>query len=428
MKDQKGFIQIPLLIAILIASVSVASVGAGVVLHKQGKLTPLIANVSEVFKNVKNTREEIKKIETDITSDITSTIETEERKELKLQEEIKKQEKLRQQLKEEAEVKAQQELQQQLESQKLAEKQRRQEELRRQEEAQKLADEKAKKEAEERRWQEEIEKDEAELKKIEAELKKLEEQIVQEEMQAVGSISLELTPSIIEADGKSQFTVEAKVKNINGYLIPNKKVNFKLLKKSQEILSTNELTNAEGFVSKTYITGTIPERLTITASVDDVNKSVYLDCFLVGTEAVKVYADELVVKYYPVWRNAKDLFIECIDYNNETFNMLTREEIFAWDWDLNLCYQSIAKGKEAQTIFNNIFTPKVMEKFKEFSNKEMDHRTDAHKKWTDMAKDKNLNQYQIDSINDEIDFLKKQSDFYKFQAAKELKRYSEQNF
>ena len=52
-KTQKGFIQIPLLI-IVIASIVVASAGAGVVLHKQGKLAPLVANISEVFKGTKD--------------------------------------------------------------------------------------------------------------------------------------------------------------------------------------------------------------------------------------------------------------------------------------------------------------------------------------------------------------------------------------
>ena len=52
---QEGFIQIPLLV-IIIASIIVASVGTGVVLYKQqGKLTPLIANISEIFKETEET-------------------------------------------------------------------------------------------------------------------------------------------------------------------------------------------------------------------------------------------------------------------------------------------------------------------------------------------------------------------------------------
>jgi len=86
MKNQKGFIQIPLLI-IVIASVVIASAGAGIVLHKQGKLASLTANISEVFKGTKDTEGEIKKSEADITSDITSIIKTEGQKELRLREE-----------------------------------------------------------------------------------------------------------------------------------------------------------------------------------------------------------------------------------------------------------------------------------------------------------------------------------------------------
>jgi hypothetical protein len=47
--NQKGFIQIFILI-IVITSIVVASIGTGAVLHKQGKLAPLVANISEVLK------------------------------------------------------------------------------------------------------------------------------------------------------------------------------------------------------------------------------------------------------------------------------------------------------------------------------------------------------------------------------------------
>lgn len=53
-KTEKGFIQIPLLI-IVIASIIIVSTGTGIVLHKQGKLTHFIANISEVFKGNKKT-------------------------------------------------------------------------------------------------------------------------------------------------------------------------------------------------------------------------------------------------------------------------------------------------------------------------------------------------------------------------------------
>ena len=49
-KTQKGFIQISLLIAIILAVVIVSVATTGVVLHKQGKLSPLAANISEVFE------------------------------------------------------------------------------------------------------------------------------------------------------------------------------------------------------------------------------------------------------------------------------------------------------------------------------------------------------------------------------------------
>ena len=69
MKNQKGFIQIPLLI-IVIALIIVASVGTGVVLHKRGKLAPLVANITEVFKGKsskveRETKPEVEKPETE---------------------------------------------------------------------------------------------------------------------------------------------------------------------------------------------------------------------------------------------------------------------------------------------------------------------------------------------------------------------------
>ena len=49
-KTQKGFIQIPLIVVIASLIIIVSIIGAGVVLYKQRKLTPLVANISEVFK------------------------------------------------------------------------------------------------------------------------------------------------------------------------------------------------------------------------------------------------------------------------------------------------------------------------------------------------------------------------------------------
>jgi len=61
-KKQKGFIQIPLLIVIIVSIVAVSVVATGIVLHKQGKLAPLIASVSQIFEGTEETPaiEEIK--------------------------------------------------------------------------------------------------------------------------------------------------------------------------------------------------------------------------------------------------------------------------------------------------------------------------------------------------------------------------------
>lgn len=59
-KTQRAFIQIPLLIAIIVSIVIVSTATTGVVLHKQGKLAPFIANVSQVFRGIKEIEPEIK--------------------------------------------------------------------------------------------------------------------------------------------------------------------------------------------------------------------------------------------------------------------------------------------------------------------------------------------------------------------------------
>ena len=53
-KTRKGFIKIPILI-IIIALVVIVSLGAGVVLHKQGKLASFITKVSQIFTENKDT-------------------------------------------------------------------------------------------------------------------------------------------------------------------------------------------------------------------------------------------------------------------------------------------------------------------------------------------------------------------------------------
>jgi len=57
---QKGFIAIPLIIAIMASIVAVSAVTIGVVLHKKGKLAPLVASVSQVFRATKDTEPEVK--------------------------------------------------------------------------------------------------------------------------------------------------------------------------------------------------------------------------------------------------------------------------------------------------------------------------------------------------------------------------------
>jgi len=54
MKNQRGFIQVPILI-IIVALIVIVSVGIGVVLHKQEKLNPLIADISQIFKRADGT-------------------------------------------------------------------------------------------------------------------------------------------------------------------------------------------------------------------------------------------------------------------------------------------------------------------------------------------------------------------------------------
>lgn len=54
---QKGFIAIPLLVVIIVSIVVVSTATTGMVLYKQGKLTPLIISVSQIFKGAKNIEE-----------------------------------------------------------------------------------------------------------------------------------------------------------------------------------------------------------------------------------------------------------------------------------------------------------------------------------------------------------------------------------
>lgn len=136
--NQKGFIQIPLLIGIIVAVVITLGVGVGVILHKQGKLAPLVANISQVSTET----------EKPITTEIQETNQEElpeqlpveqESTEPQIEEELEQARLEVEKAKQEAEE-AKRLLEEQKEAQRLAEEQRKQEELQRQEEAQKLAE------------------------------------------------------------------------------------------------------------------------------------------------------------------------------------------------------------------------------------------------------------------------------------------------
>ena len=100
--NQKGFIQIPLLIRIIVAVVIASAVGTGFVLHRQGKLDFLSTNVSQI-------------VEEDIPTTDSTTTQEQELEQARLETEKARQETelLKQQL-EEQKRKEQQELNQRL--------------------------------------------------------------------------------------------------------------------------------------------------------------------------------------------------------------------------------------------------------------------------------------------------------------------------
>lgn len=67
--NQKGFIQIPILITIIGSLIVISTVAAGVVLHKQGKLASLVADVSQVFKGAEDAKLEVKSEEPQLTEE-----------------------------------------------------------------------------------------------------------------------------------------------------------------------------------------------------------------------------------------------------------------------------------------------------------------------------------------------------------------------
>lgn len=103
--NQKGFIQIPLLI-VIIASIFVMSAGTAVVLYRQGKLAPFVANISQVFKEVKDLEPEAESLEAE-------KIKQEAEKSKAEAEELKREaEEAKRKDEEEARIKTEQELQQ----------------------------------------------------------------------------------------------------------------------------------------------------------------------------------------------------------------------------------------------------------------------------------------------------------------------------
>ena len=56
-KTQKGFIQIPLLIAIIVSVIAVSIATTGVVLYKQGRLTSFVDNISLLFEKTEDVEE-----------------------------------------------------------------------------------------------------------------------------------------------------------------------------------------------------------------------------------------------------------------------------------------------------------------------------------------------------------------------------------
>jgi len=196
--NKKGFIQIPLLIAIIVSIVAVSTVTTGVVLYKKGKLTSLIASVSQVFQKTEEVEPEVKPEEPKTEQEQSLLEETNQEEDSQIQiaqelEQIKLQNEEAQaeaeKAKQEAErAKAEAErLKAEQEAQKLAEERQRQEELREQQEAQKLAEEKARQETEEVKRQQEIEQArqlelqrQLEIQRLAEEQRRLEEDVYQE--------------------------------------------------------------------------------------------------------------------------------------------------------------------------------------------------------------------------------------------------------
>lgn len=228
MKRQKGFIQIPLLI-IVIASIVVASVGTGMILHKQKKLVPLIANISQVFRGTEETTlleetkvhpEKPQSTEEAITQSKTSQQEISQQSQ-----ELEKVEAETEKLKKEAEAKRLAELQKQKEeARKITEEKAKakaeQERLQQQLEAQRKAEEEARIKAEQERQQQlEEAQRKAEETRIQAERESFEE--IKNDLiyysQDITSLGRDFNQTVGRYDGDVQYYLTNYQNQIDSY-------------------------------------------------------------------------------------------------------------------------------------------------------------------------------------------------------------------
>ncbi|XOB42595.1 MAG: Ig-like domain-containing protein [Candidatus Nealsonbacteria bacterium] len=200
---QKGFIAIPLLIAIIASVIAVSTIATGVVLHKQGKLSFITADISGVFGQNKETPilkdEGLRQGE--LQNNQESQLETELIEEVVQQEisgdEIVQQEqKLTEKTKPESEIKS-------------------------------------------------IEEETVEPEFI-SEFESIEDEIFDSTPKYV---DVEVTPKLIVADGESRSTISVIVKNKDGLPIPNQLVIFEFVDRLSKRIKTNE----HGIITIVYI-------------------------------------------------------------------------------------------------------------------------------------------------------------------------------
>jgi len=196
-KNQKGFIQAPLLVIIVASIIVVSTVITGTVLYKREKSAPFMANVSQALEGTKDAQSEVKLNELQSKEEQSLIEDTNQEENYQTEQELeqirlenekaqmeaeKAEQKLEQakaemdKLKAEQEVQRlaeeqqeQEELEEQQEAQRLAEEQQEQEELEEQQEAQRLAEEQQEQQ-EAQRLAEEKERQEAEEVKKQREI------------------------------------------------------------------------------------------------------------------------------------------------------------------------------------------------------------------------------------------------------------------